>query len=162
MKKIFATILSMAILISASTTAFAYDEGTYSGSGESQITAYAYSTYSVTIPATINLTNGQGDVSVSNADIDTGYEIEVVVTNLNENGHLDMTHNTKDGVTSECILMNANGRSVGTEEPILATIKDTDISKGSAYTYFLGQMIDGASAGSYTGTMRYALYCSRY
>lgn len=162
MKKLLASLLTMALLLSASTTAFAYDDSTYSGGGESEITAFAYNTYTVTIPATIDFTHGQGDVSVTNADIDTGYEIEVVVTNLNSNGAIDMTHKTKSGVTSQCYLTTANGIGVSSENPILATIKDTEISSGSAYTYFWGQMDTNAAAGSYSGTMKYSLYCSKY
>lgn len=156
MKKLLALLLSATMLLSFSTTAFAYD-GNYIGYGEAELTAYAYSTFDVTIPSTVDLTYGGGQVIVSNADLDTGYQVVITVTNLNANGRIDMTHKTKSGITSECVLNN-----VTTENPILAIIKDTDIQDGNGYSDFFGQMIDGAAAGSYSGTMQYYIYCDPY
>lgn len=156
MKKIISLLLCFTLLLSLSTTAFAYD-GNYTGYGESELTAYSYSSFNVTIPSTIDLTYGGGQVMVSNADLDSGYQVVIVVTNLNANGRIDMTHKTKSGVTSECILDN-----VSIDSPILATIKDTDIMDGYGYADFFGQMVDGASAGSYSGTMKYNIYCDPY
>lgn len=156
MKKIFALLLSCTLFLSLTTVAFAYD-GNYTGCGETELTAYAYSTFNVTIPSTVDLTYGGGQVIVSNADLDTGYQIVITVTNLNANGGIDMTHKTKSGVTSECYLNN-----VTTENPILAIIKDTDIQDGNGYSDFFGQMADGAAAGSYSGTMQYNIYCDPY
>jgi len=162
MKKILATLLTLSLLLTASTTAFAYDESTFSGYGQTELTASAISTYTVTIPSTVNLTYGQGEVTVTNADIADGYEIEVVASNLNSNGGIDMTHTTKEGVTTTCYLMTADGTSVTSENPVIVTIKDTQISNGSAYTYFWGELPANAKAGTYTGTMTYNLYCSQY
>lgn len=90
MKKMLSTILAIVMVLSLSTTAFAYDESTYSGDGQTELTASAYSTYTVTIPASINLTNSQGDISITDANIADGYEIEIVATNLNASGGIDM------------------------------------------------------------------------
>lgn len=161
MKKIYAFILSCVLLLSVSTTAFAYD-GNYTGWGESELTAYAYSSFTVTIPATVDLTHGGGQVIVSDADLDAGYQVVVTVTNLNENGNIDMVHKTKEGITSECSLSNSMG-TLSAENTILAIIKDTDIqSDGNGYADFFGQMVGGSKAGGYTGTMRYNIYCDPY
>lgn len=60
MKKIIALCMSIVMLLSLSTTAFAaeyWDES--AGSGESQVYAHIYSSYSISIPATIDLRNGE-------------------------------------------------------------------------------------------------------
>ncbi len=156
MKKLLALLLSFTMMLATSTTAFAYD-GNFTGYGEAELTAYAYSTFNVTIPSTVDLTYGGGQVIVSDADLDSGYQVVITVTNLNSNGRIDMTHKTKSGVTSECELVN-----VTSENPILAVIKDTDINDGNGYANFSGHMIDGSAAGSYTGTMQYNIYCDPY
>lgn len=156
MKKFLPILLCATLLLSSPTTAFAYD-GNYTGYGEAELTAYAYSSFNVTIPSTVDLTYGGGQVVVTDADLDTGYQVVITVTNLNANGRIDMTHKTKSGVTSECILNN-----VTADNPILAVIKDTDISDGYGCANFFGQMADGAAAGSYSGTMAYNIYCDPY
>ena len=64
MKKILALCLSIVMLLSLSTTVFAaeyWDES--AGNGQTEIKAHIYSSYTITIPATIDLSNGeQGEV----------------------------------------------------------------------------------------------------
>ena len=78
-------LLSLTLLASLSTTAFAaeyWDES--AGSGKSEVYAHLYSSYTVTIPATIDLRNGEmGAVTVSDANIESGYSVKVYTINKN-------------------------------------------------------------------------------
>ena len=165
MKKILTALLCATLTLSTVTTSFAFNEGEiegYNSAGQTEVTAYAYSTFNVSIPAKIDISNmGGAEIAVTDADIDSGYQVQIFVTNLNENGNLNMTHKTKSGVTSELILNGTNG-TLTSDYPLLASFKDTDIYDGNASTYFSGQMMDGAKSGSYTGTMTYSVYCNKY
>lgn len=163
MKKLLALLLSVVLMLSMSVHAFAYEIDDYYSEGETTLQEYVYSSFNLVIPATIDLSQGNGEISVTDADFDAGYQLEVVVTNLTEDGYIEMTHTTKEGETAYCTLINvATQQMLNSTNPVLATIKDTDILNGSATAYFTGDIITKAAAGNYTGTMTYTIYFGTY
>lgn len=163
MKKLLALLLSVVFMLSMSVTAFAYEYDDYYSEGETTLQEYVYSSFNLVIPATIDLSQGNGEISVTDADFDADYQLEVVVTNLTEDGLIEMTHTTKEGETAYCSLINGTTQEMlNNDNPLLATIKDTDIVDGAASVYFSGDIITKASAGTYTGTMTYTVYFGKY
>lgn len=57
--------------------------------GETAISAQAYSTYTISIPAEL-AENNSGEIAVSNMNLDEDYHIAVYITNLNENGKIPL------------------------------------------------------------------------
>lgn len=165
MKKALSVLAAITVALSSSISAYAWNENEvegYVGYGQSTINAHAYSSFDVEIPAVIDLSEmGGGEVAISNADIDNGYQVEIYVTNLNENGKLNMNHTTKSGVTSELTLTGSEGELTA-DAPILARFKDTDLESGYANYMFSGEMVSGSKAGNYSGVMMYSIFCNRY
>ncbi|MBR1863680.1 MAG: hypothetical protein IJ806_06310, partial [Ruminococcus sp.] len=95
------------------------------------------------------------------ADLDSGYQIQVYVTNLNANGGLTLTHKTKSGVTADLTISGTEG-VLTADNPLLANFKDTEIDNGFASAYFSGEMESGVKSGGYSGTMTYSFFCNKY
>ena len=104
MKKILVLCLTLVLLANCATTVFAM-ESPCSGSGESEVTAHLYSTYSISIPATIDANMGTAEVTVSQANLEEGYAINVYISNLNEKGGITLTHTNG---TDEILCMFQN------------------------------------------------------
>lgn len=162
MKKIFALYLSIIMLLSLSTTAFAaeyWDES--AGNGESEVYAHIYSSYSISIPATIDLSNGeQGAVTLSDANIEEGYAVNVYCTNIYENG-IRLQH-VKDATSSVvCVITDTDNRIQYTSEMPLVTFVQSDFENGEITKYFGMHLMDNiGKAGEYVGTMQYSFECA--
>lgn len=162
MKKILALCLSIVMLLSLSTTAFAaeyWDES--AGSGETEVYAHIYSSYTISIPATIDLRNGeQGAVTLTYANIEDGYEVNVYCTNISENGiplyHVD---GTPGSIT--CVITDSeNMYNYSSNDPI-ATFVQSDFANGEITKYFGMHLMDNiGKAGDYVGVMEYFFECS--
>ena len=155
MKKILARCLSVVMLLSLSTTAFAaeyWDES--AGKGETEVHAHIYSSYSISIPAAINLSNGeQGAVTLSDANIEEGYAVNVYCTNIHENG-IRLQH-VKDATSSVvCVLTDVDNSIQYTSETPLVTFVQNDFENGEITKYFGMHLMDNiGKAGEYVGTM---------
>lgn len=162
MKRLIALLLSLTLLASFSTTAFAaeyWDES--AGSGESEVYAHLYSSYTVTIPATIDLRNGEmGAVTVSDANIESGYSVKVYCTNIAENG-IRLYHTEDENISITCTLIDLNNNCNYTGETPLATFTQSEFTDATLTKYFGLEIMDRWSrAGDYVGTMQYSFECS--
>jgi len=160
MKKIISLCLSIIMLLSFSTTAFAaeyWDES--AGSGESQVYAHIYSSYSISIPATIDLRNGeQGAVTLTEANIESGYEVNVYCTNLESNGIL-LYHTENSSISITCMLTDVDNTIQYDSNTPLVTFVQDDYFQGAITKYFGMHIMDIAKAGDYVGTMEYSFCC---
>ena len=163
MRKILALCLSLVMLATCTTTAFAYEDSC-AGSGETEILAHLYSTYSISIPATIDLTAGMtGEVTIIDANIEYGYKVDVYVTNLNQFGAVTLTHTSDSTSMIDCMLTNIEQNLCATSEVPLVTFFDSELTAfGTATKYFGLDVAPFGLAGQYTGTMTYSFSCSPY
>ena len=162
MKKLLAICLSLVILAACAPTAFAMGD-TSAGSGEVQIFAHRYSSYTITMPATINLeATNQGAVTIADANIETGYKVDVFVTNLNLEGAVTLTHTNGVG-TMDVWLRNIEANCGASAETPLVSFRDTELENyGTATKYFELDYNSYGNAGYYYGTMTYSFSCNPY
>lgn len=162
MKKILALCLSFVMLLPLSTTAFAaefWDES--AGSGESEVYAHIYSSYSISIPATIDLRNGeQGAVTMNDANLESGYKVNVYCTNISENG-IRLYHTEDSNISITCTLIDIDNNCNYTSETPIATFTQSELGEGTLTKYFGLEIMDKWSkAGDYVGTMQYSFECA--
>jgi len=156
MKKFIAIMMCAVLMLSISTTAFAAESPFYS-----EVTATlkykSYSTCTVTIPETIEITGQPTEITVTNSNVESGYCVNVYVTNLNERGCVELTHDVSGEATIEASFTNNSTNAViDNNNPLLATIEcsdnTTDVFIGN---FTVSAMGSDYRAGSYTGTMQY-------
>lgn len=162
MKKLLAICLSLVLLATCAPTAFAMGD-TSAGSGEVQITGHRYSSYTITMPATINLEmTNQGAVTITDANIESGYKVDVFVTNLNLEGAVSLTH-TNGAATMDVWFRNIEANCGASTETPLVSFRDTELDPfGSLTKYFEMDTMSYGTAGYYYGTMTYSFSCNPY
>lgn len=150
--------MALAFMASISVTAFAAED-MYAGNGETQIKAHVYSRYSISIPATIDLRNGDmGEVTISDADIEDGYSVKIFLTNATSPNGITLTH-TNGMSTIECSIFNIEENTIATENIPIVSFTDSDIEQGTGTKYFSLQPETFGKAGDYSGTMQYRFEC---
>lgn len=156
MKKIISICMAAVLIVGATITAFADD---YAGSGQTEIKTHIYSHYNITIPEVVDLSNGNfAEVSVSDADIENGYSVNVYVTNTDESNAIPLTHT--DGLnTIHCSLINTELNTNANETTPLVTIDSNEINEGAASKSFEMQYENFGKAGDYIGIMEYRFEC---
>lgn len=162
MKKLIAICLSLVLFATCTTTAFAMED-TSAGSGEVQISAHIYSSYTITMPAMIDIEMGsQGAVTITDANIESGYKVDVFVTNADFEGDITLTH-TNGVATIDCGLISAEDGGRVSEEKPLVSFRDTEVdSYGTLMKYFGLEVMPFGTAGYYYGTMTYSFSCNPY
>ena len=157
MKKVITLVVSLALMMSISTTAFAEDLS--AGNGETEIKTHVYSHYNISIPAVIDLRNGEsGQVTISDANIESNYSVNVYVTNTEDFGGILLKHS--NGMeTINCSFMNIETNMLANGENPLVSFNDSDIEQGTATKYFEIQADTYGTPGDYTGTMQYSFEC---
>lgn len=163
MKRLITIILSMAILWITAVTAYAAEPwDTSSGTGESQIVAHVYSSYTITIPATINTNDGdQVPVTISTANLEDGYKVDVFVTNLEDN-RLLLHHASKQYDFISVSFVNVEQNAMASDTTPLVTFKATETQEYGEYNKYFVLQVDGfgAAAGDYSGIMTYSFSCT--
>ena len=159
MKKIIALITAIVLIMSVSVTAFAEDLS--AGNGESEIRTHIYSSYNITIPAVIDLANGNtADVQLSNAMLEDGYSINVYVTNTEDFGGIRLMHqNGRDSI--QCTFQNTETNMIANTENPLVSFQNSDIVESSAIKYFEITADSIGIPGNYSGTMQYSFECQQ-
>lgn len=158
MKKIVSMFVAVLLLMSVSVTAFAEDMS--SGNGESQVYAHLYSRYTVSIPATIDLRNGDiGEVTITDASVEDGYSVKVFASNLTTDGGITLTH-TNGTSTINCILINTEKNTNVTNDVPLVSFTSENIEQGVTTKYFSLEPESFGKAGDYSGTLQYSFSCS--
>lgn len=166
MKKVLALVLSVLMIASFSTTAFAAEtEDAYAGSGELQITGHVYSSYTISIPATINLSEGTiCEVTANDAYIEEGYSLDVCVTNLNESGLITLKHVTNQYASTECSIVRYTDSGEIAQTPYdapLVSFVASDFPNGTSCVKYFGlEISQWGTPGDYTGTMTYSFSCN--
>lgn len=158
MRKAVSIILALALI--ASFTSMVYADDLSAGSGETEITAHIYSAYTITIPATINLDYGEnGEVTISNANLENGYSVYVYLTNGNAEGYVPLTHTDGASTIYGRVVFGA-GEFANSNTPFASFTSDEVAGQESVTKYFNFQVdnYDGAP-GIYTGTMTYSFCC---
>ena len=140
MKKILALCLSFVLLFSLSTTAFAaewWDES--AGSGETTITGHIYSSYQISIPATIAL-----EYEYTQCPVDSSIVLQ-----------------RGNGVESiRGYLTNSEGYSVSNDNPLIVSFQQSDITNGDSTTKYFTMTYDKMGLpGDYSGIMQYSFCC---
>lgn len=166
MKKIFAVLIALAIVFSMTVPAMAAEsynnsgDGQY-GSGQIEVTHHSYSTFQLEIPLYAD-SSMPNYITAYNPNLEDGYQIEIYVTNLNEDGTLNMTHTS--GEVSTMVLYNESDiLQLTYDNPLLAsfTIDDFDDTNTATSIFWIqGGDAFSMKAGSHTGTICYRIECN--
>lgn len=164
MKKIIALLLSLVMLLSLTITSSAeeYMVESMEGWGQTEILAHIYSTYTITIPATIDLReSNQSTITISNAVLEDGYEVNVYCTNIDDSINGIIMYNVSNNPnTASCAILDENGIRMTAKTP-LATFNQTDITSHTTTRNFQLELItNDAVAGDYTGIADFHFECT--
>lgn len=175
MKRFLSVLIAIAIVLSIGTlvatpVSASVDNADYYGSldgnneygtGQIEVTHRAYSSFQLEIPL-------YADSMMPNIiyayypNLEDGYQIEIYVTNLNEDGTLNMTHTS--GEVSTMKLYNVgDAHHLSYQDPLLASFAIEDFNNtNSAYSEFYIQHGENFNmkAGMHTGTICYRIECN--
>ena len=154
MKKLFALILTVAMLATMSTTAFAatVDQGSTDPNGSMTVTYSVAPAYTVTIPETVTIGASSTSAEISAADVvvDKGQYVSVTLAADN-----NFTVKTTEGAELP-YTVTANGDAVAAGGEILA-VNPTDGKTGTATITFDIDETKIQYAGTYTGTATFTI-----
>lgn len=138
MRKIIAIVLALVMVMGMSTTAFA---ATGASTKTTQLTAYVYSSYEITIPAQVDLTetNNTVTISVDSLNLDPDYVLAVMTAAVN------MTHSSGETVEME---MYVNGTQKAAQSVIAGFTEPGSVTIDIVIP-------ETAPAGNYTGYIRF-------
>lgn len=175
MKKVISVLLALAVVLSAGTllaapVSAAEGDATYYGSldgsneygtGQIEVTHRAYSSFRLEIPlyADSVMTN---TITAYYPNLEDGYQIEIYVTNLNEDGTLNMTHSS--GEVSTMVLYNETDcLHLSYQNPLLAsfTLEDFNNTNSASSNFYIqhGENFN-MKAGTHTGVICYRIECN--
>ena len=136
MRKILAIVLALVMVMGMSTTAFAATEVK-----TTELTTYVYSTWEITIPASVNLveTNGEINISVDSLNLDPDLVLAVMLDRYN--------------------MMHSNGTKANLELYVDGVQKTNVIAAFSepGSVTINAKMEDGALAGNYSGVVVFSV-----
>lgn len=171
MKKILSALIAVAIVLSmglamvvpasaAETYGYLGETEQY-GSGQIEVTHHSYSTFQLDIPLYAD-SSMPNYITASYPNIEDGYQIEIYVTNLNEDGTIDMIHTS--GEVSPMVLYNESDiLQLTYDNPLLATFSIEDFGgTDTATSIFWIQGGDpfNMKAGNHTSTICYRIECN--
>lgn len=167
MKKIFSVLIALAIVFSMTVPAMAAEsygymgDGEPYGSGQIEVTHHSYSTFQLDIPLYAD-SSMPNYITAYNPNLEDGYQIEIYVTNLNEDGTIDMIHTS--GAVSQMVLYNeSDGLQLTYNNPLLATftIEDFDDTNTAVSSFWIqGGDHFNMKAGTHTSTICYRIQCN--
>ena len=151
MKKLFAMLLAIALVLSLSVTAFAADYDTTGDKGMT-VTYSVAPAYTVTIPSTVTIGTSGTSAEISAADVVVNKGQYVSVT-LAENNNF--TVKTTEGATLT-YTVTANGKNVAAGGEILA-VNPADGKTGTATVTFYIDESAIQYAGTYIGSATFTI-----
>lgn len=175
MKKILSLLIALAIVLSIgvlNATPVSADAGNADyygsmdgsneyGSGQIEVTHRAYSSFQLEIPLYAD-SMMPNTITAYYPNLEDGYQIEIYVTNLNEDGTLNMTHSS--GEVSTMVLYNVNDcLHLSYQNPLLASFAMEDFNNTySASSEFYIQQGENFNmkAGTHTGVICYRIECN--
>lgn len=171
MRKIFTMLVAvvmalsicvlMAMPVSAAETYGYMGETEQYGSGQIEFTHHSYSTFQLEIPLYAD-TSMANYIYASNPNLEDGYQIEIYVTNLNEDGTISMMHSSGE-VAGMQLYNESDVLFLSYQNPLLATFAADDFDDTlTAESIFWIQGGDAYNmrAGDYTGTICYRIECN--
>ncbi len=171
MKKFISLCLVLVLACTMSVTAFAESYGTnnntmpYYWYAETTLSGQIYSSCTVSIPETVYTGEGySGNVEISNADIESGYEVVIRVTNLSETDTIILSNSNNDK-TIGCSIKTFE-KTLTRQDNVLSKFNDkvltsTDRTVGTEFQALITEHT-GATAGTYTGTMQFEVMIEPY
>lgn len=151
MRKVFAIILSVVLLLSMSVTAFADDSVVSNEGATGQSTVYyqAPDTFSIVIPETIYIMDGY-TFTATEMNIASNMKVFVKITNLDESNILTMT-NTETGNTlnMEITGMDEKQRcAIFEPDNLISTLTISGVVRNNG---------ENPRTGEYTGIMEFVI-----
>lgn len=166
MKKFYCILIALIIVLSMTIPVMAVEsycntgDGQYS-SGHIEVTHHSYSTFQLEIPLSAD-SSMPNYITAYNPNLEDGCHIEIFVTNLNEDGTLNMTH-TSGAVYTMVLYNESDAHQLTYQDPLLASFSIEDFNNtDSATSIFWIQGGDQFTmkAGSYTGKICYRIECN--
>ena len=149
MKKLFAIILTVAMLATMSVTALA-DDYTTEGDKGMTITYSVAPTYTVTIPSDVTINGSSTTISADDVVVEKGKYVSVSLDADN-----DFTVTTAQGATLT-YTVTANSTAISAGDEILA-VNPEDAANGSVTVVFAIDESAIQYAGTYTGTATFTV-----
>ena len=149
MKKLFAIILTVAMLATLSVTALA-DDYTTAGDKGMTITYSVAPTYTVTIPSDVTINGSSTTISADDVVVEKGKYVSVSLDADN-----DFTVTTAQGATLT-YTVTANSTAISAGDEILA-VNPEDAANGSVTVVFAIDESAIQYAGTYTGTATFTV-----
>lgn len=171
MKKFFSVILCMILVVIfsisctfsvAATEIYqgGYDEAlSGENTGEIVVTAHQYSRYSISIPETLDTSDTDGEIIVSNASLEEGKVIFVSVTNMDDDYTIPVTHKTKSGVTGKIAIGGNYGNAQRRDIICRFLGSELENNNGTDSANVHINIVGQPEAGEYEGVITYAVTC---
>ena len=162
MKKILSIILAVASLLSICTVnAFAAS----SGNGSSTISTRIYSSYTISIPANIEITetSNSATVTITDVNVEDGYEVNVYISNLevmDMGAGIKLTHTNGTSTIGCTFSSTENGAMISSSDMPLVTFSTPEFETSTYSKNFYMYPETFGKAGIYTGTMTYTFDCT--
>lgn len=133
------------------------------GSGSATLRDHIYSTYTIQIPETIDISseNDSFSVALANDNIEAGCSVYVWVTNLDSNNQIQLTHTGDDSFTEMASITSSYlgvENTVSNENP-LAIFNHNEESEYSYVNATVNIQERAFKSGFYEGTMNYCYSC---
>lgn len=173
-KKFISLCLVLVLACTMSVTAFAESYGTnnntmpYYWYAETTLSGQIYSSCTVSIPEMVYTGEGySGSVGISNADIESGYEVVIRVTNLSETDTITLSNANNDKTIGCSIKALSRDTTLTRQDNVLGRITDENVmgtndrSWGVGFQALITEYAE-ATAGTYTGTMQFEVMIEPY
>ena len=174
MKKFISLCLVLVLACTMSVTAFAESYGTSRNTepfywyATTTLNGQIYSSCTVSIPETVYTGEGySGGVYVYNADIESGYEVVIRVTNLSETDTIILSNANNDKTIGCSIVALSRDTTLTRQDNVLGRVTDENVmgttDRGLAVGFqALITEHSEATAGTYTGIMQFEIMIEPY